>query len=66
MNIRSKNIVHETHPMLDPKALPPSPAARMKMHAIILRMRVRQSTSHSWYSLVIKGLEASGISSEMS
>lgn len=62
--LMSKN---ETHPILDPKSLPPfgDPEVRMKMHATKLTINVPKRTNHSWYSLVINGLWCSGISSLM-
>lgn len=54
-----------THPMLDPRSLPPplAPAVMMKMHATKLIMSVPNRTSHSWNNRVIVGRPASGISS---
>lgn len=56
-----------THPMLDPRSLPPplAPAVRMNTQAIMLITRVPKSTSHSWNSRVTVGCDACGISSLM-
>lgn len=55
------------YPILAPRSLPPleEPAVRTNMQATILMISVRARTSHSWYSRVIRGFEASGISSAM-
>lgn len=58
-------IIVATHPMLDPRSLPPplAPAVMMKIHATKLIMSVPNRTSHSWNNRVIVGRPASGISS---
>lgn len=54
-----------TYPMLDPNALPPFPAMRMKIQAIMFKTSVADKRSHNWYRRVIRGRDASGISSAM-
>lgn len=55
------------YPMLEPRSLPQldEPDARMQMHATMFTTRVPARTSHNWYSRVMMGCEASGISSRM-
>lgn len=71
MNVTSESILAdvciEAYPILAPRSLPPSeePAVRMNMQATMLMISVRARTSHSWYIRVIRGFEASGISSAM-
>jgi hypothetical protein len=54
--------------MLAPRSRAPSgdPEMRIVIQATMLRIRVKARTSQSWKSRVIRGREASGISSEMS
>lgn len=63
----SADVYIRAYPILAPRSLPPSeePVVRMNMQATMLMISVRARTSHSWYSRVIKGFEASGISSAM-
>ena len=53
------------HPMLEPRSLPLSlaPTAKFMMQATMLRSNVAPRTNHSWKRRVIKGRDASGISS---
>ena len=51
--------------MLEPSSLPASlaPTAKLMMQATMLKIKVRPRISHSWKMRVMRGREASGISS---
>jgi len=53
------------YPMLEPRSLPLSlaPTAKFMMQATMLKSNVAPRTNHSWKRRVIKGRDASGISS---
>lgn len=53
------------YPMLEPRSLPLSlaPTAKFMMQATMLKSSVAPRTNHSWKRRVIKGRDASGISS---
>jgi hypothetical protein len=57
-----------TYVILAARSRAPSlePETRMKMQATMLMIRVSAKTSHSWNMRVMRGREASGISSVMS